>query len=63
MDSDQGYWIWVWEDTLFWPQSGALLWKADPLIFGAKMAPYCGRRICLFLAPKWYLAVEGRSEF
>jgi hypothetical protein len=23
-------------------QSGALLWKADPLIFGAKMAPCCG---------------------
>jgi hypothetical protein len=36
MDPDQGYWIRVWKDTLFWPQNGALLWRADLLIFGAK---------------------------
>jgi hypothetical protein len=44
MDPDQSYWI-QWEDTLFWPQSGALLGRADPLIFGAKTAPCCGGRI------------------
>ncbi len=42
MDPNQDYWIRVWEDTLFWRQSGALLWRADPVIFGAKMAPCCG---------------------
>jgi hypothetical protein len=30
--------------------------KADPVFFR-------GRQICLFLAPKWCLGVEGRSDF
>ncbi len=42
-DPDRGYWIWVWEDTLFWRQSGALLGRTDPLIFGAQTAPCCER--------------------
>ncbi len=63
MDPDQGYWIWVWKDTLFWPQSGALLGRADPLIFSAKVASCCGGQIRLFLAPKERPAVEGTSEF
>jgi hypothetical protein len=62
MDPDQGYWIWVWEDTLFWRQSGALLGITDPLIFGAKTAPCCSGQIRLFLAPKLRTAMEGRSE-
>jgi hypothetical protein len=41
MDPDQGYWIQVWKDTLFLCQSGILLWRADLVIFGAKMAPRC----------------------
>ncbi len=63
MDPDPGYQIWVWENTLFWPQSGALLGRVDPLIFSAKVVSYCGGQICLFLVPKWRPAVEGRSEF
>ncbi len=63
MDPYQGYWIRVWKDTLFWPQSGALLGRADPLIFGAKVASCCGGQIHLFLVLKQHLAVEGRSEF
>ncbi len=39
MDPDLGYWIRVWEDTLFWAQSGGLLGKVDLLIFSAKVTP------------------------
>ncbi len=63
MDLDQCYWIRVWRDTLFWPQSGALLGRADPFIFSAKVVSCCGGLIHLFWAPKWRPAVEGRSEF
>ncbi len=61
MDLDPGYWIWAWEDTFFWPQSeallgegrsayfqcqsGILLYRSDPLIFGAKMVPCSGGQI------------------
>jgi hypothetical protein len=63
MDPDQSYWIQVWEDTLFWPQSGALLGRADPLIFGTKLAPCCVGPIHLFLAPKQRPVVEGGFKF
>jgi hypothetical protein len=63
MDPDQGYWIQVWKDTLFWPKSGALVGRADPLIFSAKVASWCGGQIRLFLVPKQCPAVVGRSEF
>jgi hypothetical protein len=62
MNPDQGYWIRVWKDTLCWPQSGALLGRADTLIFSAKVASCCGGWIRLFLAPKQRPPVEGRSE-
>ena len=62
MDPDQGYWIRVWKDTLFWPKSGALLGRVDPLIFSAKVVSYYGGQIRLFLVPKWHLSVEGGSE-
>jgi hypothetical protein len=63
MDPYESYWIQVWEDTLFWPQSGALLGRADLLIFGTKLVPCCGGPICLFLAPKQRPVVEGGSKF
>jgi hypothetical protein len=63
MDPDLGYWIRVWENTLFWPKKCALLGRVDPLIFSAKVVSYCGGQIRLFLVPKWRPAVEGRSEF